>query len=223
MMSTAMIVGIIVALAVVGGLFWYALTRRRTDALQTQYGPEYERTVSSIGSRHAAEAELVKRQERVEHFDIRPLIAEQRELFGQQWRDVQGMFVDDPGRAVTQADTLVMEVMRTRGYPVANFDQRAADLSVHHAAFVENYRAARDIAARHRRGAATTEELRRAMVYYRELFEDLLEAEGTPTDRQVERVVERDVAVPSDGTRAGEAARAERLRSVPPPSDKEVR
>src|SRR5262249_20057377 len=153
---------------------YVAARRNRTSALRTQYGSEYERTVRHATSRHAAESELVKRQERVDNLDIRPLLAEQRELYDQQWHDLQELFVEDPGGAVNHADSLVMDVMRTRGYPVANFEQRAADLSVHHARFVRNYRASRDVAERHRRGAATTEELRRAMVYYHELFEDLL-------------------------------------------------
>jgi len=230
-MSATTIVGIvIVALAVVGVLVWYAVARRQhTEALKAQYAGEYDRTVSHASSRHAAEAELVKRQERVEQLAIRPLTPEQRELFGQQWHDVQEMFVDNPGGAVNRADGLVVEVMRTRGYPVANFEQRAADLSVNHAVFVQNYRAARDIAERYRRNTATTEELRRAMVYYRELFEDLLEADGVATDKQVDRVVERDVAPPddrealhpSDGDRTRADGRVE--RPVAPPSDREAR
>lgn len=230
-MSTTTIVGIvIVALAVVGVLVWYAVARRhQTEALHAQYGSEYDRTVSHASSRRAAEAELVKRQERVERLEIRPLTADQRELFGQQWHDVQEMFVDNPGGAVNRADGLVVEVMRTRGYPVANFEQRASDLSVHHAVFVQNYRAARDIAERHRRNTATTEELRRAMVYYRELFEDLLQADGVATDRQVERVVERDVAPPSDRELV-QPVEVDRVRAdgrverpVAPPSDREAR
>jgi len=197
-MSTSMIIGIIVAAAVVViGVAWYAIERRhRTSALRTQYGSEYDRTVRHASSRRVAEAELAKRRERVENLDIRPLLAEQRELYDQQWHDLQEMFVDDPGGAVNHADSLVMDVMRTRGYPVANFEQRAADLSVHHSRFVRNYRAARDVAERHRRGAATTEELRRAMVYYHEMFDDLLGAEPSTTDRQVEMTVAREVAPP---------------------------
>src|SRR3954466_1581077 len=110
-MDTPAIVGLIVALVVVGGVVWYLTTRkRRTEALQTRYGPEYARTVSEVGSQRRAEDELVKRQERVEHLEIRPLLADQRELFTQQWRAVQARFVDDPGGAVTRADGLVEEV-----------------------------------------------------------------------------------------------------------------
>lgn len=193
-MSAAAIVGIFVALIVVGVAAWYvAVQRRRTHDLQVQYGPEYSRTVKQVGDQRRAEHELVKRQERVEALEIRPLSAEQRGQFTQQWRNVQSLFVDDPRGAVTRADSLVEEVMKVRGYPVSDFDQRAADLSVHHGRVVENYRAAREIAIRHRRGMATTEDLRQAMVYYRELFQDLLEDREHMAERPVERAVERDI------------------------------
>src|SRR5829696_8046845 len=132
-MGAAEIVGILVAIVVLGGVAWYLTTRRqRSEALRSRYGPEYSRTVSEVGSQRRAEEELVRRQERVELLEIRPLLAEQRQLFAQQWRGVQALFVDDPGGAVRKADSLVEEVMKTRGYPVADFDQRTADLSVHH-------------------------------------------------------------------------------------------
>ena len=191
----AVIVGILV-LAVVGWLVWQ---RQRSEQLRTRYGPEYERTVTEVGDKRRAESELVKRQQRVEQLDIRPLSAEQQTGYLQQWRSVQARFVDDPKGAVTDADRLVEDVMKTRGYPVSDFDQRAADLSVHHPRVVDNYRAARDIAHRHRRGEATTEDLRQAMVHYRGLFEDLLE-DREHADRHVgevgranaERVIARD-------------------------------
>jgi hypothetical protein len=223
-MSTSMILGIIaVALAVAVVVVWYETAqRRRTRALQAQYGGEYNRTVRHASNRRVAEAELVKRQERVDHFDIRPLLAEQRELFDQQWHDVSEMFVDDPGRAVHHADALVVEVMRTRGYPIANFEQRAADLSVHHGELVRNYRAARDVAERHRRGAATTEELRRAMVYYHQMFDDLLGPETATTDRPVEMIVAREVAPPPQSERERDVWRpARHVDSLP--ADDEVR
>jgi hypothetical protein len=198
-MSAAAIVGIIVALIVIGVAAWYVgVQRRRTHDLQAQYGPEYSRTVSQIGDQRRAEHELVKRQERVDALEIRPISAEQRGQFTQQWRSVQAMFVDDPRGAVTRADGLVEEVMKTRGYPVSDFDQRAADLSVHHARVVQNYRSAREIAIRHRRGMATTEDLRQAMVYYRELFQDLLEDREHMAEHPVDRAVERDVQRAAD-------------------------
>jgi len=203
-MSIAAIVIIVAAVAIVGAAAWYvALQRRHTDDLRTRYGSEYTRTVSELGSQRRAEHELERRQERVEALDIHPLAVEQRTRFAQEWRNVQSLFVDDPGGAITRADGLVEEVMKVRGYPVSDFDQRAADLSVHHAHVIENYRAARDIATRHRRGAASTEELRRAMVHYRELFEDLLEDREHPMERAVERPVEREL--PPANRRVAEA------------------
>jgi hypothetical protein len=215
-MSAAAIVGILVAVIVVGVAAWYvAMQRRRTQDLRTLYGPEYTRTVSQVGDKRRAEDELVKRQERVDALEIRPLSAEQRGAFTQQWRNVQAMFVDDPRGAVTRADGLVEEVMKTRGYPVSDFDQRAADLSVHHGRVVENYRAAREIAIRHRRGMATTEDLRQAMVYYRELFQDLLEDREHMTERPVERAVERDVQrVAADRSPDGDRVQPDNQRPI---------
>jgi hypothetical protein len=193
-MTTSALIGILVALVVVGGITWFLLAqRRRTEALQAQYGPEYSRTVREAGSQRAAEQELLRRQERVEHLEIRPLAADQREGFVQRWRSIQSLFVDDPSGAISRADALVEEVMQVRGYPVADFDRRAADLSVYHAAVIDNYRGARDIAERHRRNAATTEDLRKAMMYYRALFQDLLEDRENATDRPAEAVTDRPV------------------------------
>jgi hypothetical protein len=228
-MNAAAIVGIIVALVIVAGLIWYFMGQRhRTEALQAQYGPEYSRTVNEVGDQRRAEQELLKRQERVDHLEIQPLSTQQRDSFTQQWRSVQAMFVDDPGGAVTRADTLVEEVMKARGYPISDFDQRAADLSVHHARVVENYRGAREIAERHRRNAATTEDLRKAMVYYRELFQDLLEdrehaAADRPGDRPVDRAVARDMPprAVDQPPRAGDGARPDNQR--PTRTDKDVR
>jgi len=210
----AIIVGVVV-LALLGVLVWQ---RQRSEALRARYGPEYERTVNTLGDKRRAESELMKRQERVEALDIVPLSAQQQTAYLQQWRAVQSRFVDDPKGAVTDADRLVEDVMKRRGYPVSNFDQRAADLSVHHPGVVENYRAARDIAQRHRRGEATTEDLRQAMVHYRGLFQDLLEdrehaeveastARSASEERVVERGAERDadrLEIPVK--RAGESA-----------------
>jgi hypothetical protein len=192
----AIVVGVLV-LAVIGWLVWQ---RQRSEQLKARYGPEYARTVNELGDTRRAESELIKRQERVAALDIRPLTVAQQSRYQQQWRAVQTRFVDDPKGAVTDADALVEDAMRTRGYPVSDFDQRAADLSVHHPRVVENYRAARDIAHRHRRGEATTEDLRQAMVYYRGLFEDLLEdrehADGEPADREGADDARREAAAP---------------------------
>jgi len=193
MTQSTMIVLAVVAVVVLAAVGWLVWQRKRSEALREQYGPEYDRTVRQMGDQRRAESELLKRQERVEQFDIRPLSASQRGDYMDRWRTVQAKFVDDPKGAVTDADGLVTDVLQARGYPVSDFDQRAADLSVHHPRVVDNYRAARDIAQRHRRGEATTEDLRQAMVYYRALFQDLLE------DR--ERAGEREV---SDAARNGE-------------------
>ena len=240
----AVIVGILV-LAVVGWLVWQ---RQRSEQLRARYGPEYARTVTEVGDKRRAESELVKRQQRVEQLDIRPLSAEQQTSYLQQWRAVQTRFVDDPKSAVTEADRLVEDVMKMRGYPVTDFDQRAADLSVHHPRVVDNYRAARDIAHRHRRGEATTEDLRQAMVYYRGLFEDLLEDRehadrnagevGRPNAERViardfdsefvrrsgsERPVARDVERGADGVEIPVKRAGERVGERDSRNDREVR
>lgn len=193
-MDLATIVVIAGALVAIAALGLYAWQRRQSKAFAVHYGPEYDRVVSETGSVRRGEAELRRRQERVEHLEIRPLTAQQQSDYQRQWRATQARFVDDPGGAITDADVLVEDVMKTRGYPVSAFDQRVGDLSVHHPRVVDNYRAARDIARLHRRGDATTEELRKAMVYYRVLFEDLLEDREhglVGTERAVERPVDR--------------------------------
>ncbi|MGH2634134.1 MAG: hypothetical protein ACRDG3_12050 [Tepidiformaceae bacterium] len=148
--------------------------QQRTERLQGQFGQEYDRVVEEKG-RKEAETDLAQRQERVEAMPLQPLTPGQTEQFASLWTATQARFVDDPGGAVTDADRLVADVMRTRGYPVGDFEQRAADVSVDHPQVVANYRAAHDIAIRHSRAEATTEELRQAMVHYRALFADLLE------------------------------------------------
>ena len=189
-MGTFISIAIVVVIAI-AFLFWQ---RQRTRHLHDRYGGEYERTVDVLG-RRLAEVELVRREKRVEHLDIHPLTPDQRERFIAKWRAVQALFVEDPVRAASEGDRLVDEVMLARGYPVADFDQRVADLSVHHSRVVENYREARAIAQRHRRGEATTEDLRHAMVFYRVLFVDLLEE---PSERRQEREVEREIVHNSD-------------------------
>ncbi len=174
-MDQTAIIAIVVGVLLLGAVAWYLWQRQRSIQLRERYGREYDRTIHETGDRRKAEAELVRREKRVEHLDIRALEPEERNRFIEDWRVVQTKFVDAPKEAVIEADRLVEEVMRERGYPVTDFEQRAADLSVHHAGFVDNYRAARDIAVRHRRGEASTEDLRQAMVHYRELFADLLE------------------------------------------------
>ena len=173
-MSTVSIILIIVAICAVALSAWMFFEKKRTQRLRAKFGPEYDRMVEASG-RRPAEATLEERAKRVEKMPIRALRNEERDQFAERWRKEQALFVDDPRLAVENADRLVIEVMRARGYPMGEFEQRAADISVDHPRVVENYRAAHEIAARDSRGKVTTEELRRAMVHYRALFEDLLE------------------------------------------------
>jgi hypothetical protein len=194
-MDPMMIVAVLLIVAIAAGAGWFLWQRRRSEELRATYGPEYSRAVEEVGDKRRAESELLKRKERVEHLEIRPLTMEQLNRFTKEWRVIQAQFVDEPERAVRDADLLVEETMKTRGYPMTEFEQRAADLSVHHPRVVENYRAARAIAVRHRKGEASTEHLRQAMVYYRELFEDLLEdreSAARSTDRETTRPVHRE-------------------------------
>jgi hypothetical protein len=172
-MNTLTIVLIVVAVcAVVFAVIMY-LQRQRTRRLRGKFGPEYDRISAERGSR-TAEAELLKREQRVHRYHIRELSSEERDQFAQSWRATQSHFVDDPRMAVSEADELVTRVMNTRGYPMRDFDQRAEDLTVDHPEVVQNYRAAHAIAGRDKQNPVSTEDLRRAMVHYRALFEDLL-------------------------------------------------
>ena len=155
--------------------------KRRTKRLRTQFGgAEYARAVQEGGNRRHAEARLEERTQRVEAFHVRPLAAGDRARFLESWRGVQARFVDGPAGAVTEADQLLGDVMSTRGYPVSNFEQRAADISVDHPLVLENYRSAHEIALRQTGGQASTEDLRQAMVHYRTLFEELVSEPEMP-------------------------------------------
>jgi hypothetical protein len=178
---------LLIAVAIIA----WAVSRRRTERLRAQFGPEYDRTVAQVGGRSKAEARLTERSERVHKLAIRPLTSAERDRFADEWSRVQTHFVDAPAGAVAEADQLLGDVMATCGYPVGDFEQRAADISVDHPVVVQNYRAAHNIALRHASGQASTEELRRAMIHYRALFDDLV---GMP--RPVEsRPVDSDVVV----------------------------
>lgn len=165
------------------GFFWF-WQRRRTQNLQEQFGPEYKRAVEQYGDQRKAEAELAAREERVSKLELRALAPGEQSRFAEAWTKTQARFVDEPSQAVRDADGLVKEVMRARGYPVGDFEQRAADVSVDHPDVVTNYRAAHDIAARNNSGNATTEDLRQALVHYRSLFKDLLEPTETATRKE---------------------------------------
>ena len=173
--QTLMLVGIGVAVMLLGLAAWVYMSRRRRVDLRRRFGPEYERIVEAVGPR--ADAVLRERAERVSRFNLRKLTQDQADAFAREWRRIQARFVDDPAGAVGEADQLVTQVMAARGYPLEDFDQRADDLSVDHPVVVQNYRIARTLALRRQRGEAGTEELRQAVVNYRALFDELLEVD----------------------------------------------
>jgi hypothetical protein len=181
----ALAVAALVAIAVLG---WLSVQRRRrtkTAELRQRFGPEYELAVGQQGSERRAEAQLVAREKRVETFKIRDLDPATRERASSQWLALQSRFVDDPTVAVTEADALVSVVMQTRGYPIGDFTQRAADISVDHPRVVTNYRSAQEIALRLAKGEANTEDLRTAMIHYRSLFEELVQVPTAVETREV--------------------------------------
>jgi hypothetical protein len=169
------VVGVVVAALLALAAWHFFQRKKQSDRLQQRFGPEYGRTVGELGGRTKAESELKAREKRVEHLSITPLAPADADRFSNAWNALQGRFVDNPTGAVVQADELVRELMLKRGYPMSDFERRAADISVDHPAVVENYRAAQAIAARDGRGEADTEELRKAVVHYRILFDEMLE------------------------------------------------
>ena len=179
-MNTTTIIIILAAVAIFligAGLALVFNRRNRSAELRQHFGPEYDHAVKTLGDERKAQAELEGRQKRVEALDIHPLSPGEREHYLAEWRAIQSNFVDEPSQAIVDADRLIQEVMQIRAYPVSNFEQQAADLSVNYPQVVSNYRAAHEIAIKNAQKTADTEELRRAMVFYRSLFEDLLETE----------------------------------------------
>jgi hypothetical protein len=168
--------GIVVVAVWIALAVWFSYRKKQTKKLQDRFGAEYGRTVDDLGSRTKAESELKARERRVESLDIAPLSPAEAARFNVSWTALQGRFVDDPRGVVVQADQLVRELMLQRGYPMGDFEHRAADISVDHPTVVQNYRAAQAIALR---GEASTEELRKAVVHYRALFDELLEVKET--------------------------------------------
>src|SRR5580704_505919 len=166
------VIAVIVVVAVIAVAM--AASGRRSGRLQDTFGPEYDRAVEQAGNRREAERELAGRVERRKQLNILPLPEQARQQYIVQWQRVQASFVDAPVESVRQADALVSQVMTDRGYPIAEFEQRAEDVSVDHAAVVENYRSAHAIAVASGQGTADTEALRTAMTQYRALFADLL-------------------------------------------------
>ncbi len=187
LLDTNLIVLAAAAILIVAVLVWlYVRKRRNTTAdLRKKFGPEYDRAVLVHGAGRKAEAKLEDREKRVEKLNIRDLDPIEHERFLKRWESVQSRFVDSPKGAVTEADDLVSSVMKARGYPVSDFDQRAADISVDHPRVVENYRTAHEIALRVGKDAATTEDLRTAMILYRSLFEELVQVPVTVERKEV--------------------------------------
>jgi hypothetical protein len=179
-MDSNVVIPVLFVLVVVllAALAWMLYQQHLSKKLADRFGPEYKRTVQQLGSKDKAESELRARAERVEHLRIVPLSQADCARFSHAWEALQASFVDDPKRAIAEADRLVREVMMKRGYPMGDFDRRAADISVDHPMVVDHYRAAQEIAARDARAQASTEELRKAIVHYRALFDDLLKAEA---------------------------------------------
>jgi len=183
-MNTTYVVVILVVLVILGAILAPIFARRqRSGRFRDQYGPEYDRTVRTMGSDKKAQSEMDERRKHVETLSIRPLSDRQRERYLADWKAVQANFVDQPGQATAQADHLIMEVMQLRAYPVSDFEQRAADVSIQYPALVSNYRAAREIALKNEQHHAGTEDLRQAMIHYRDLFDELLKAETVPPEK----------------------------------------
>ena len=176
MNNTYLIVVVVLVVVLLGAILAVAFSgRKRSQRLQERFGPEYEHTVQSLGNEKKAQTELDERQKHVAALNIHPLSVSERDRYLADWTAVQSKFVDEPGQAIVDADHLIMEVMQVRAYPVSDFEQRAADISVNYPTLVSNYRAARVIALKNEQHQADTEELRQAMIYYRSLFEELLE------------------------------------------------
>jgi hypothetical protein len=181
--TTWILLGAAAVLALIALVAWLSYRKKQSYRLEQRFGPEYGRTVDTLGSKAKAEPELKARESRVGHLSIVALKPDEAARFSQAWSALQTRFVDSPKGVVVQADQLVRDLMLARGYPVGDFERRAADISVDHPAVVDNYRAAQAIAARDQRGQADTEDLRKAVVHYRALFDDLLEVKPVRQDK----------------------------------------
>ena len=183
--TNTLIAAMVLIALVIGIVAWVLMQKQRTLKLRQRFGPEYDLTVSEFGSRVKGEAELTSREEHVASLEIVPLTPADAVRFTRAWSALQGHFIDNPKGVVLDADQLVRELMAKRGYPMGDFEHIAADISVDHPRVVAAYRAAQAIAARNERGEADTEELRKAVVHYRTLFDELLgvTADNTPAMR----------------------------------------
>src|SRR5580692_6341237 len=177
--TNALILAVVLIAVAMGVVAWFVMQRQRSVHLKRRFGGEYERAVTELGGRAKAEAELTKRQKRVAGLKITPLTSADAGRFSQAWNALQVRFVDNPKGVVTEADLLVRELMAKRGYPIGDFELSAADISVDYPEIVSTYRAAQAIAVRNARGEADTEELRKAVVHYRTLFDELLGVAST--------------------------------------------
>ena len=183
-MNTNTLIFAVVLIVAVGAIVaWVLMQRQRSERLRQRFGPEYTRAVDELGGRTKAEAELARREERVARLNITALAPADATRFSQAWNTLQSRFIDNPKGVVAEADHLVRELMLKRGYPMGDFERRAADISVDHPGIVTTYRMAQAIAVRNEGGEADTEELRKAVVHYRKLFDELLEVEPTSATR----------------------------------------
>ena len=164
----------IVAVGVLAAIAYWLTSQRRSRHLRDHFGPEYNRTIAETGSRRAAEAELERRENRIRNLEIRPLSASDKQRFREEWVLCQGQFVDDPAGAVNSADELLGDVLRARGYAADNPYDRISDISAAYPRHATRYRFAEDLVTRHRRGHGSTEDLRKAFVHYRALFDEIL-------------------------------------------------
>ncbi len=188
--QTSIVIGVVVLALLMALGAWLFYRKQQSQRLEKRFGPEYGRAVDTLGSRAKAESELKTRQQRVEHLTIVPLQPADAARFSQSWKLLQGGFVDNPKGVVMQADLLVRELLLKRGYPVGDFERRAADISVDHPGVVSNYRAAQTIAARDHRGEANTEDLRKAVVHFRALFDELLEVSAAQPQSMPRRAMQ---------------------------------
>jgi hypothetical protein len=179
-MTQTQIALVVIAVIAIVAVVALVVLRRRSAKLRARFGPEYDRVVAEKGNRFKAEAQLESVEKRVKSYSLQPLSATDHDRFQHAWRKIQATFVDDPARALSEADQLIGTVMLARGYPPSDFENRAAEISVDHATVIENYRAGHDIALRHAQRQATTEDLRKGMIHYRALFDELMGEEQVP-------------------------------------------
>ena len=183
--NTYLVIVVVLALVIVGAVLGPIFAHRRRSArYHDKFGTEYDHTVKTMGNKKKAQAELDERQKHVDTLNIRPLSVNERDRYLTAWKAVQAKFIDQPGQATVEADHLIMEVMQARAYPVSDFEQRAADISVNYPDLVSNYRAARAIAIKNEHHQADTEELRQALIYYRSLFDELLKTETVSPEKK---------------------------------------